>query len=99
MLRASVESVPTDKLYISLGQPHNVAPPEKLALYEKTGIGGIIRMNLDGSDREVFATGVRNSVGMAFDADGSLWFTDNQVDSHGRRSRRPAKSIAPTGRD
>jgi len=74
---------PDDKLYISLGQPYNVAPPEKLALYEKTGIGGIIRMNLDGSGREVFATGIRNSVGIVFDADGSLWFTDNQVDSMG----------------
>lgn len=74
---------PDDKLYISLGQPHNVAPREKLALYEKTGIGGIVRMNLDGSNREVFATGIRNSVGMAFEADGSLWFTDNQVDSMG----------------
>ncbi|MBM3553134.1 MAG: sorbosone dehydrogenase, partial [Alphaproteobacteria bacterium] len=74
---------PDDKLYISLGQPYNVAPPEKLALYEKTGIGGIIRMNLDGSGREVFATGIRNSVGIVFDADGSLWFTDNQVDGMG----------------
>ncbi|MDP3553746.1 sorbosone dehydrogenase family protein [Methylocystis sp.] len=74
---------PDDKLYISLGQPNNVAPRDKLALYEKTGIGGIIRMNLDGSQREVFATGIRNSVGMAFDTDGSLWFTDNQVDSMG----------------
>lgn len=72
-----------DKLYISLGQPHNVAPRDKLALYEKTGIGGIIRMNLDGSGREVFATGIRNSVGMTFDTDGTLWFTDNQVDSMG----------------
>lgn len=74
---------PDDKLYISLGQPYNVAPPDKLAFYEKTGIGGIIRMNLDGSGREVFATGIRNSVGMVFDTDGSLWFTDNQVDSMG----------------
>ncbi|WP_292529636.1 PQQ-dependent sugar dehydrogenase [Methylocystis sp.] len=74
---------PDNKLYISLGQPHNVAPPDKLPLYEKTGIGGIIRMTLDGSDREVFATGIRNSVGIVFDADGSLWFTDNQVDSMG----------------
>lgn len=74
---------PDDRLYISLGQPNNVAPKDKLALYEKTGIGGIIRMNLDGSQREVFATGIRNSVGMAFDTDGSLWFTDNQVDSMG----------------
>ncbi len=74
---------PDNKLYVSLGQPHNVAPPDRLPLYAKTGIGGIIRMNLDGSGREVFATGVRNSVGMAFDTDGSLWFTDNQVDSMG----------------
>lgn len=74
---------PDEKLYISLGQPHNVAPPDKLALYEKTGIGGIIRMNLDGSGREVFATGIRNSVGIVFDTDGSLWFTDNQVDGMG----------------
>ena len=74
---------PDDKLYISLGQPNNVAPRDKLALYEKTGIGGIIRMTLDGSQREVFATGIRNSVGMAFDTNGSLWFTDNQVDSMG----------------
>ncbi len=74
---------PDGKLYISLGQPHNVAPRDKLALYEKTGIGGIIRMNLDGSGREVFATGVRNSVGMDFDDQGRLWFTDNQVDGMG----------------
>jgi glucose/arabinose dehydrogenase len=74
---------PDGKLYISLGQPHNVAPRDRLALYEKTGIGGIIRMNLDGSRREVFATGIRNSVGMDFDDQGRLWFTDNQVDSMG----------------
>ena len=74
---------PDNKLYISLGQPYNVSPLDKIPLYEKTGIGGIIRMNLDGSHREIFATGIRNSVGMTFDRDGSLWFTDNQVDSMG----------------
>jgi glucose/arabinose dehydrogenase len=74
---------PDDKLYISLGQPHNVAPPGKLAFYAERGIGGVIRMNLDGSGREVFATGVRNSVGMDFDGQGRLWFTDNQVDGMG----------------
>jgi len=74
---------PDGKLYIALGQPHNVAPRDKLALYEKTGIGGIVRMNLDGSNREVFATGIRNSVGLTFDDRGRLWFTDNQVDSMG----------------
>jgi glucose/arabinose dehydrogenase len=75
---------PDDKLYISLGQPHNVAPPDKLDLYNEWGIGGIIRMNRDGTGREVIATGVRNSVGHAFNPeDGSLWFTDNQVDGMG----------------
>jgi len=72
------------ELYVSLGQPYNVTPREKLALYDRLGIGGIIRMNPDGSGREVFARGVRNSVGMDFNpADGSLWFTDNQVDRMG----------------
>ncbi len=75
---------PDDKLYISLGQPFNVAPQEKIDLYLKTGIGGMIRMDRDGSNREVVATGIRNSVGHAFNPkDGSLWFTDNQVDGMG----------------
>jgi len=38
----------------------------------------------DGSGREVFARGVRNSVGMDFNPkNGELWFTDNQVDGMG----------------
>ena len=75
---------PDNKLYISLGQPHNVSPPDKIELYKQTGIGGIIRINRDGSGREVYATGVRNSVGHDFNpANGDLWFTDNQVDGMG----------------
>ena len=75
---------PDDKLYISLGQPFNVFAPEKAELYDKTGIGGIIRMNRDGTGREVYTYGVRNSVGMDFNpANGELWFTDNQVDGMG----------------
>ncbi|MBI1868966.1 MAG: PQQ-dependent sugar dehydrogenase [Methylocystis sp.] len=75
---------PDRKLYISLGQPYNVPPRDKLALYEEVGMGGIIRMNQDGGAREVFARGIRNSVGMDFNpADGALWFTDNQVDGMG----------------
>lgn len=75
---------PDNKLYISLGQPFNVTPADKVELYKKTGIGGMIRMNRDGTGREVVATGIRNSVGHAFNPkDGSLWFTDNQVDGMG----------------
>ena len=75
---------PDNKLYIALGQPFNVPPPEKLDEFAKNGIGAIIRMNQDGTGREVYAAGVRNSVGMDFDSrDKSLWFTDNQVDGMG----------------
>lgn len=75
---------PDGKLYITIGQPFNVPPPEKTDLYAEWGIGGIIRMNRDGSNREVYALGVRNSVGMDFNpANGDLWFTDNQVDGMG----------------
>ena len=72
------------KLYISLGQPHNVPPANKVDMYSQLGIGGIVRMNMDGSKREVFARGIRNSVGMDFNPkDKSLWWTDNQTDGLG----------------
>lgn len=76
---------PDGMLYVTLGQPYNVQPKDKIASYEKIGIGGIVRMNaFDGSKREVFAVGARNSVGMDFNPkDGSLWWTDNQVDGLG----------------
>ena len=75
---------PDGKLYISLGQPFNVFAPEKMDIYKKVGIGGIIRMTNEGKDREVFAWGIRNSVGMDFNPkDKTLWFTDNQVDGMG----------------
>lgn len=75
---------PDGKLYISLGQPHNVQPVDKVELYDQIGIGGIIRINTDGTGREVYTRGVRNSVGHDFNpANGDLWWTDNQVDGMG----------------
>lgn len=75
---------PDKKLYITMGNPFNVPPKEKLDLYNKVGMMGIIRMDTDGKNREVFAHGVRNSVGMDFNPkDNTLWFTDNQVDGMG----------------
>ena len=75
---------PDNKLYIPLGQPFNVPPKEKLDLYARTGIMGVVRMDRDGKNREVVATGVRNSVGLDFSPkDKTLWFTDNQVDGMG----------------
>ncbi|NWG74048.1 MAG: PQQ-dependent sugar dehydrogenase [Rubrivivax sp.] len=72
-------------LYVTLGQPFNVQPKEKVALYEQLGIGGMIKLNaFDGSKREVVARGVRNSVGMDINPkDKTVWFTDNQTDGMG----------------
>ncbi len=76
---------PDGMLYVSLGQPFNVQPRDKIKLYNEVGIGGMIRLNaFDGSKREVYATGIRNSVGHDFNPkDGTLWFTDNQTDGMG----------------
>ena len=75
---------PDNKLYIQLGQPFNVPAKDKLDLYRKLGIGGIIRMDRDGKNREVYALGLRNPVGMDFNPkDKSLWTNDNQVDGMG----------------
>ena len=75
-----------NKLYVSMGQPFNVAPADKYPMYDQVGIGGMIRFNRFPGDleREVVGIGIRNSVGHAFNPkDGSLWFTDNQVDGMG----------------
>jgi len=75
---------PDNKLYITIGQPFNVFDKSKMALYNRIGMGGIIRMDRDGKNREVYARGIRNSVGMDINpANGDVWFTDNQVDGMG----------------
>ena len=64
---------PDGKLYIPVGIPCNIC--------DEKGFGEIRRMNPDGSGMEVFAYGVRNSVGLAFHPENAqLWFTDNGRD-------------------
>ncbi len=68
---------PDRKLYVSLGAPCNICDLEELT-------GKIIRMNPDGSQMEVVADGVRNSVGFDWHPKtGELWFTDNGADGMG----------------
>ncbi len=75
---------PDKKLYIQIGQPFNVPPADKQEEFKKTGIGGIIRMDQNGANREIYADGLRNPVGFDFDpATGDLWTNDNQVDGMG----------------
>ncbi len=75
---------PDKKLYIQLGQPFNVPSKDKIETFKQLGVGGIIRMDQDGSNREVYATGLRNPVGFDFNpTTGELWTNDNQVDGMG----------------
>ena len=67
---------PDDKLYVSLGAPCNICDEPDLSV--------ILRMNPDGSSRETFARGVRNSVGFTWHpVTGDFWFTDNGRDMMG----------------
>lgn len=69
---------PDDKLYIPIGAPCNVC------LEEDERFSTIMRMNPDGTELEVFAYGVRNSVGFDWHPDtNELWFTDNGRDMLG----------------
>jgi glucose/arabinose dehydrogenase len=69
---------PDDRLYVSVGSSCNIcdeSDPRRAA---------ILRYNLDGSGEEIFAHGLRNSVGIAFDpATGELWGTNNDRDNLG----------------
>ena len=67
---------PDGKLYIAIGAPCNIC--------NEPGYAEIIRMNPDGSERETFASGVRNSVGFTWHPETEeLWFTDNGRDMMG----------------
>jgi glucose/arabinose dehydrogenase len=69
---------PDGKLYVPVGAPCNICE-SKDPIY-----ASITRMNTDGSGREVFASGVRNTVGFTWHPQtGEMWFTDNNRDSMG----------------
>lgn len=69
---------PDGKLYVPVGAPCNIC------LSKKEVFASICRMDKDGSNLEVVAHGVRNSVGFDWDPQtGDLWFTDNGRDMLG----------------
>ncbi|GHA75210.1 PQQ-dependent sugar dehydrogenase [Pontibacter akesuensis] len=69
---------PDDKLYVPVGAPCNICKSEN-PIY-----ASITRMNADGSDLEIYAEGVRNTVGFAWHPETkNLYFTDNGRDMLG----------------
>jgi len=66
---------PDGKLYVPVGAPCNVCE-------EPDPFATVLRMNADGSDREIYARGIRNSVGFDWHpVTGELWITDNGSDN------------------
>ncbi len=71
---------PDDKLYITVGTRWSILAGAHSAndIDDDPQYSTIVRMNPDGTDFEIFADGVRNSVGLAFHpTSNELWFTDN----------------------
>ena len=82
---------PDDKLYVPVGAPCNVCVPKK-EIYAT-----ITRMNPDGSGIEIYAHGIRNTVGFDWNPQSNeLWFTDNGRDMLGDNLPRDELNNAPS---
>jgi glucose/arabinose dehydrogenase len=69
---------PDGKLYVPVGAPCNICESKDEIF------ASITRMNPDGTEREVYARGVRNTVGFTWHpSTNQLWFTDNGRDMLG----------------
>ena len=79
---------PDGKLYVPIGAPCNVC--------DEPNYGVIARMNADGSGYEVFARGIRNTVGFTWHpVTKHLWFTDNGRDYLGEDAPPCELNVAP----
>ncbi|WP_281543270.1 PQQ-dependent sugar dehydrogenase [Maribacter aestuarii] len=71
---------PDDKLYVPVGAPCNIC--DSTVVDERYAT--ITRMDPDGRNREIYAKGVRNSVGFTWHPETKeMWFTDNGRDMLG----------------
>lgn len=69
---------PDGKLYVPVGAPCNICESDDPIF------AAIHRMNADGTELELFASGVRNTVGFTWHPEtNDLWFTDNGRDRLG----------------
>ena len=85
---------PDGLLYVPVGAPCNICEQKD------PRFASIMRMRPDGTGLEIFARGVRNTVGFDWDPEtGELWFTDNGRDWLGKNlppdelNHAPAKGL------
>ena len=84
---------PDGKLYVPVGAPCNICESRD-EIY-----ASITRMNLDGSNKEIYVKGVRNTVGFTWHPETKqLWFTDNGRDMLGDNIP-PCELNKVTGKD
>ena len=68
---------PDEKLYVPIGAPCNICNHED----DNPKFATLTRMNADGSQHEIVAKGIRNTVGFTWHPEtGNIWFTDNGRD-------------------
>lgn len=81
---------PDGHLYVPVGAPCNICDPGP-------PYAAILRLNVAGGEPEIFAGGVRNTVGFDWDPrTGELWFTDNGRDWLGDDRPPDELNHAPT---
>ena len=81
---------PDGKLYVPVGAPCNICEPDDPVYASMT------RINADGTGYELFASGIRNTVGFDWHpVTGDLWFTDNGRDLMGDDLPNDELNVAP----
>lgn len=81
---------PDGKLYVPVGDPSNISHPAN-EIYST-----ITRMNADGSGLEIYARGIRNTVGFDWQPQNKkMWFTDNGRDNLGENVPGDELNYAP----
>jgi glucose/arabinose dehydrogenase len=80
---------PDNLLYVAVGSSCNICNDAPLR-------AAVTRYNLDGSNAHTFATGLRNSVGLAFNpATGALWANNNDRDDIGGSDKTITDNLPP----